>query len=378
MNENKVVYEGVLSKGFGVMPKLVATDINLSIEAKAIYAYICSYAGNGESAFPKLNTMLYHLQISKTRFYKHFELLKDHGYIEVQRRRKLNTETNKWSADSNLYIIKQLIVKSEEEANEKNNDANDTDYDKSIENTNVSELPHFEEHQNDEHQNRSLINKNSINKNSINKNSKSVCSSEKETKLLEMYKAFNIEKKVMPHSIKLLKEYCHKFDLDVFEEVFIDTIENAKDSKFKYMRKILEELDNKNIKTIDDFKQDKENYKAAKKNTKTKSSKVANEFKPVKTRFHNINDNTKNYTPEELEQLLKENQAAKYAKEKAKASEVKEDTNKKVEITNELVHTCIENVDYFNSLDKNSQYAVKDYINNKGGFMPLHIRNIKA
>ena len=144
MSENKVVYEGVLSKGFGVMPKLVATDINLSIEAKAIYAYICSYAGNGESAFPKLNTMLYHLQISKTRFYKHFELLKDHGYIEVQRRRKLNTETNKWSADSNLYIIKQLIVKSEEEANEKNNDANDTDYDKSIENTNVSELPHFE------------------------------------------------------------------------------------------------------------------------------------------------------------------------------------------------------------------------------------------
>ena len=49
-----------------------------------------------------------------------------------------------------------------------------------------------------------------------------------------------------------------------------------------------------------------------------------------------------------------------------------------MEITNELVHTCIENVDYFNSLDKNSQYAVKDYINNKGGFMPLHIRNIKA
>ena len=369
MNENKVVYEGVLSKGFGVMPKLVATDINLSIEAKAIYAYICSYAGNGESAFPKLNTMLYHLQISKTRFYKHFGLLKEHGYIEVQRRRKLNSETNKWSADSNLYVIKQLIVKSEEEANEKNNVVNDTNYDESIGNTKVSELPHFEEHQNDETQNRSLINKNSINKNSINKNSKSVCNSEKETKLLELYKTFNIEKKVMPHSIKLLKEYCDKFDLDVFEEVFIDTIENAKDSKFKYMRKTLEELNNKNIKTLEDLKQDKEDYKDSKKTTK--------EPKQVKTRFHNITDRTQNYTPEELEHLLKENQAAKYAKEKAKESEVKEDTYDTVEITVELVQTCIENVSYFNSLNTNEKSAVRDYINNKGGFMPLHIRNFK-
>ena len=378
MSENKVIYEGILSKGFGVMPKLVATDTNLSIEAKAIYAYICSYAGNGESAFPKLNTMLYHLQISKTRFYKHFELLKEHGYIEVQRRRKLNSETNKWSADSNLYVIKQLIVKSEEEANEKNNVVNDTNYDESIGNTKVSELPHFEEHQTDEIQNRSLINKNSINKNSINKNSKSVCSSEKETKLLEMYKTFNIEKKVMPHTIKLLKEYCSKFDLDVFEEVFIDTIENAKDSKFKYMRKVLEELDKKNIKTIDDLEQDKKVYKDSKKNIKTESGKTTKEYKQVKTRFHNITDKTKNYTSEELENLLKENQAAKFAKEKAKKEvEFKEDTHDTVEITIELVQTCIENVKYFNSLDKNEKYAVRDYISNKGGFMPLHIRNIK-
>ena len=135
------------------------------------------------------------------------------------------------------------------------------------------------------------------------------------------------------------------------------------------MRKTLEELNNKNIKTLEDLKQDKEDYKDSKKTTK--------EPKQVKTRFHNITDRTQNYTPEELENLLKENQAAKFAKEKTKEAEFKEDTHDTVEITIELVQTCIENVNYFNSLDKNEKYAVRDYISNKGGFMPLHIRNIK-
>ena len=42
-----IMIEGVDCKGFGVIPKIVTTDTNLSIGAKALYAYLCSYAGNG-------------------------------------------------------------------------------------------------------------------------------------------------------------------------------------------------------------------------------------------------------------------------------------------------------------------------------------------
>lgn len=97
----------------------------------------------------------------------------------------------------------------------------------------------------------------------------------------------------------------------------------------------------------------------------------------LKTRFHNITDRTKDYTPEALEKLLKENQVAKYAKEKEKEEiEANEEKNVTVEVTKELVNECISNVSYFNSLDQNTKYSVRDYVSNKGGFMPLHIRNI--
>ena len=43
---------GIDSKGYGKIPKLVMQDHNLTIEAKAIYAYFASYAGAGTNAFP--------------------------------------------------------------------------------------------------------------------------------------------------------------------------------------------------------------------------------------------------------------------------------------------------------------------------------------
>ncbi len=74
----------VYGKGYGVIAKQAMQDRRLSIEAKAIYAYICSFAGAGESAFPSVKKMCYDLKIDIKRFYKHRKLLEDNGYIEVQ------------------------------------------------------------------------------------------------------------------------------------------------------------------------------------------------------------------------------------------------------------------------------------------------------
>ena len=77
--------EGIYAKGFGVISKAIMLDLDLSIEAKAIYSYFCSLAGNGATAFPSRDTILSHLKISKDYYYKHFKQLMEQGSIRVDR-----------------------------------------------------------------------------------------------------------------------------------------------------------------------------------------------------------------------------------------------------------------------------------------------------
>ena len=325
MAENKVIYEGLLNKGFGLMPKLVATDTNLTIEAKAIYGYIASFAGNGESAFPKVKTMLYHLQISEKRYYKHMQLLIDYGYIEIQKRRRYDKDLKKWVADSNLYIIKQVIEKKHDndnvatyDNNTKNvNDNNKTNNVESIENTTFAETSHFDSVQNESVQNESIQNYGNINNNSntINNinNNNSVSNSklvvvDKEKQVIELYKSFKLEKRFMPQAKKLLQEYADKFDLDVFKEIFISASSDSVSKKYAYIKKVFETLAAKNIKTLEDYQSDQEAYKQSKENKKAKNNNKSNK---VVTKFHNINTHCDKYSENELEDLVKGSQVSR-------------------------------------------------------------------
>ena len=80
---DRLLAEGFSSKGFGNVPKFVMFDTDLSLEAKGIYAYLCSFAGGGETAFPGLSKITYDLCINKDTYYKHFKLLTKNGYIRV-------------------------------------------------------------------------------------------------------------------------------------------------------------------------------------------------------------------------------------------------------------------------------------------------------
>lgn len=95
----KLRVEGVGYKGFGIIPKYVMLDTSLTIEAKSIYAYLCSLAGNGSTAFPSRDTILSCLQINKDTYYKHFSLLTAQGYISKEQQR------NGRDFGSNLYTI---------------------------------------------------------------------------------------------------------------------------------------------------------------------------------------------------------------------------------------------------------------------------------
>lgn len=75
--------EGIMAKGYGLIPKMAMAEPSLSLTAKAIYAYLCSLAGSGETAFPSRDNILGTLRINKETFYKHFKHLTQNGWVSV-------------------------------------------------------------------------------------------------------------------------------------------------------------------------------------------------------------------------------------------------------------------------------------------------------
>lgn len=93
-NKDVLSSGGLFSKGFGFSPKSVMKDKRLSIEAKAIYAYLASYAGTGLTAFPSISLICTDLGIGKNRYFKHRKCLIDCGYITITQTKMGNKFTN--------------------------------------------------------------------------------------------------------------------------------------------------------------------------------------------------------------------------------------------------------------------------------------------
>lgn len=173
---DQIKYEGksILCKGYGTIPKFIM-QADISIESKAIYAYMCSFAGAGQSAFPSVEKIIKDLKISEKRFYKHRKELIKYGFIEIQKNRKENRR------DRNLYIINQTILD-----NKVQHSQNDR-----IENFEHShfEHSHFERVQNEYIQkvgtNNNKTNNNKTNNNNINNNNIGVVVDKNFQKLLK-------------------------------------------------------------------------------------------------------------------------------------------------------------------------------------------------
>ncbi len=74
----------VRDTGFGQVKRSVMRDKSLSIEAKAIYAYFCGFAGNDTKAYPLRDTIVEELGISLKRYYKYLKELQDKNIIKIQ------------------------------------------------------------------------------------------------------------------------------------------------------------------------------------------------------------------------------------------------------------------------------------------------------
>lgn len=83
--ENILEIEGVNAKGYGIISQAAMFDTNLPIQSKAIYAYFVSYTGSGRTIFPKRETILSDLKMSKNAYYKYLKPLLDNGYIRISK-----------------------------------------------------------------------------------------------------------------------------------------------------------------------------------------------------------------------------------------------------------------------------------------------------
>lgn len=93
---------------------------NLTIEAKAIYGMLCSYAGTGANAYPSVKFMCEKLHISSTRFYKHINLLIGAGVVEKKQFKGENGSftNNIYTLVPNLQNIQNPFTQNEYMENE--------------------------------------------------------------------------------------------------------------------------------------------------------------------------------------------------------------------------------------------------------------------
>jgi hypothetical protein len=88
--------------GYGIVYREIMRSTKLSPEAKAIYAYLCSFAGSGSTCYPGADLMRSELQMGTDRFYKHMKSLTDAGIVVKSQER----EGNRWG--KTIYTLNHI------------------------------------------------------------------------------------------------------------------------------------------------------------------------------------------------------------------------------------------------------------------------------
>ena len=296
-NETYFEFDNDLAEGFTTVPNYILNDRRLSFKAVGVYVQILQYRNTGTHKV-YLKSLSNYRTDKKTAVSTGMKELEEYGYIS-----RINLRNEKGQMNGIKYIVRMKPIAQ------------------SIENT--TNEPKAENLTSENPVSENTLLKNKINKNKINKKENEVVVvSEKETQLLELYKSFKLEKRVMPHTINLLKANVEKFDLEVFEQIFINASSDDVKKKYAYIKTTLELLESKNIFSINDYNVDQISRKSKGSYENNKKVATTTKTQKVKTRFHNITDRTQDYAPNELEKLLKESQSDKFNSNKSNSSSI--------------------------------------------------------
>ena len=272
-DEVKIQSTSILSDGYGLYPRLVARDTGLTIEAKAIYAYLISFAGNSNTCFPSRDLITSELGISKDRFYKHMKLLKDKGYIKVHKNKDGTNFSN------NVYEI--ILDKRD------------------------LPCPDFKDTENKD-----------TNNNSFNNNKNIYVYKEQEEKEKEF---INLYKSNIGIINELVEEQLKKWALVLEVKLFKRALEictERNNINFGYLKGIIKKWLNANITTLEELEAQK--LKVSIKNKSNNKSIPKSEEnipnKKLNPKVHNFpgSANFSKYEADELERILLESQRGKF------------------------------------------------------------------
>lgn len=96
--------EGIYSRGYGMIPKMIMQDRNLHIAAKAIYAYLASFAGAASCCYPSRGKICSDLGISNDTFSKYLKQLTECGYLTVAQEKEHGRFAH------NVYTLLDMVV----------------------------------------------------------------------------------------------------------------------------------------------------------------------------------------------------------------------------------------------------------------------------
>ena len=129
--QDKLITQGINSKGFGTIPKILMQDKRIHVTAKAIYAYFCSYAGGGETAFPSRDKICDDLNIAIDTLSKYLKQLVAYNYIKIEQQK------DKGKFSHNVYTLLSEITVS---GNSVHGDSVYGNLDRNINNININNI----------------------------------------------------------------------------------------------------------------------------------------------------------------------------------------------------------------------------------------------
>ena len=97
----------IYEKGYGNVAKLVMVDKTISIGAKALYSYLCSYAFGKDVAYPTVERIMQELNISENSFRRYRKELEDKGYITVEFKNIKGTNRNVYKINNSIEQKKE-------------------------------------------------------------------------------------------------------------------------------------------------------------------------------------------------------------------------------------------------------------------------------
>ena len=287
-------FEGIYENGYGLISKSFMKDKRLTIEAKSIYTYLCSYCGGGTTAYPSVALQCSDLCISESRYYKHRQLLLEYGYIKIEQERELveyEDGTKKEMFSHNVYTIvlnidREFLEKKAPKKKAIKSKTSKTKSAKSIDMTNNSENTQNEGTQivgtQNVGNNNNSFNNNSFNNNNINNISSS--SKEEDGEKKEEDNSFN-------NDLKTLMAFCNNVNYKLNKEKAKNIlIAFGLDKVIKAITTIISTVDTNNIKNYAGY------LTATLKDMEaTKNITIENKIEPI-TNNNNKPSNFANFT----------------------------------------------------------------------------------